>query len=208
MERLALRNEMLHSEMNGVAEDDEAAEASLYKRKYEWSLREMELLKTQLKQQQEDDLDQLLLIKKQLEKKVADAYEETDEQRQIVAQLKRKCQRLQAEMNDLKILLEEQTSRNNLLEKKQRKFDQDMQSVHEELRTEKLAKEKTQRERDQILSEKYSFEQEVTALKLEVELKDEKVSSLKRELEDLTFTGKTEEAVASLKKAKHDLELQ
>ena len=71
MERLALRNEMLHSEMNGVAEDDEAAEASLYKRKYEWSLREMELLKTQLKQQQEDDLDQLLLIKKQLEKKVS-----------------------------------------------------------------------------------------------------------------------------------------
>ena len=42
------------------------------------------------------------------------------------------------------------------------RFDQDMQSVHEELRTEKLAKEKTQRERDQILSEKYSFEQEVT----------------------------------------------
>lgn len=52
---------------------------------------------------------------------VADAYEETDEQRQVVAQMKRKCQRLQAEMNDLKILLEEQTSRNNLLEKKQRK---------------------------------------------------------------------------------------
>ena len=45
-------------------------------------------------------------------------------------------------------------------------------------------------------------------MKLEVELKDEKVNSLKRELEDLTFTGKTEEEVASLKKAKHDLELR
>ncbi|KAK7082070.1 Myosin tail [Halocaridina rubra] len=209
MEKLALHSEILSAaELNGDIDDDEAADASLYKRKYEWCLREMELLKKQLKQQQEDDLDQLLLLKKQLEKKVADAYEETDEQRQVVAQMKRKSQRLQAEMNDLKILLEEQTSRNNLLEKKQRKFDQEVLSVQEELRHERTNKDKIQRERDQILSEKYSFEQEVTTLKLELELKEEKVSALNRELDDLTSSGKVEEEVATLKKAKHDLELR
>ncbi|XP_071540833.1 unconventional myosin-XVIIIa-like [Panulirus ornatus] len=165
MEKQALRSEVLTvANVNGDADhdDDDAAEASLYKRKYEWCLREIELLKKQLKQQQEDDLDHLLLTKKQLEKKVADAYEETEEQRQVVAQMKRKSQRLQAEMNDLKILLEEQTSRNNLLEKKQRKFDQDVMAVQEELRHERANKDKIQRERDQILSEKYSFEQEVS----------------------------------------------
>ncbi|XP_050714026.1 serine/arginine repetitive matrix protein 2-like isoform X3 [Eriocheir sinensis] len=206
MEKQALQSEVL----NGEADHDldEAADASLYKRKYEWCLREMELLKKQLKQQQEDDLDHLLLLKKQLEKKVADAYEETEEQRQVVAQVKRKSQRLQAEMNDLKILLEEQTSRNNLLEKKQRKFDQDMMAAQEELRHERANKDKIQREKDQTLAEKYSYEQEVATLKLELELKEEKVTSLNRELEDLNFTGKAEEEVAVLKKAKHDLELR
>lgn len=73
MEKQALRSEVLTvANINGDADhdDDDAAEASLYKRKYEWCLREIELLKKQLKQQQEDDLDHLLLTKKQLEKKV------------------------------------------------------------------------------------------------------------------------------------------
>lgn len=45
-------------------------------------------------------------------------------------------------------------------------------------------------------------------LKLELELKEEKVASLSRELADLSFTGRAEEEVAALKKAKHDLEMR
>lgn len=41
-----------------------------------------------------------------------------------------------------------------------------------------------------------------------MELKEEKVASLNREIEDLNFTGKTEEEIATLKKAKHDLEMR
>jgi myosin-18 len=52
---------------------------------------------------------------------LADAFEEVEEQRQVVGQWKRKVQKLTAETNDLRLLLEEQNSRNNLLEKKQRK---------------------------------------------------------------------------------------
>merc|ERR1711913_8558 len=44
--------------------------------------------------------------------------------------------------------------------------------------------------------------------KLELELKEEKVSSLNRELDDLNSPGKIEEEVATLKKAKHELELR
>jgi len=51
---------------------------------------------------------------------LSDAYEEVEEQRQVVGTWKRKVQKLTGEMNDLKLLLEEQSSRNNLLEKKQR----------------------------------------------------------------------------------------
>lgn len=52
---------------------------------------------------------------------LADAFEEVEEQRQVAGQWKRKVQKLTAETNDLRLLLEEQSSRNNLLEKKQRK---------------------------------------------------------------------------------------
>jgi hypothetical protein len=40
-----------------------------------------------------------------------DAYEEVDEQRQVVAQWKRKTQKLQGEMHDQKLLLEEQVNK-------------------------------------------------------------------------------------------------
>ena len=60
---------------------------------------------------------------------LADAYEEVEEQRQVVGQWKRKAQKMTNEMNDLRMLLDEQNSRNNLLEKKQRKFDSECQTL-------------------------------------------------------------------------------
>jgi myosin-18 len=39
---------------------------------------------------------------------------------------------------------------------------------------------------------------------MELELKEDKVASLARELDELTFGGKTEEEVAHLKKTKHE----
>jgi len=44
------------------------------------------------------------------------------------------------------------------------------------------------------------------ACRLELELRDEKVASLGRELEELAFGGAAEEEVAALRKAKHALE--
>lgn len=87
----------------------------------------MEFTKKRLQTQHEHDLEQLVGLKKQLEKKLADAYEEVEEQRQVVSQWKRKNQKMTNEMNDLRMLLEEQNSRNNLLEKRQRKFDSECQ---------------------------------------------------------------------------------
>lgn len=97
--------------------------------KYERAAKELEFTKRRLQTQHEHDLDQLIGLKKQLEKKLADAYEEVEEQRQVVGQWKRKSQKLSSEMNDLRMLLDEQNGRNNLLEKKQRKFDSESQSL-------------------------------------------------------------------------------
>merc|ERR1719429_845871 len=125
-------------DMNGasMAEDADGLDPTIYKQKYERAAKELEYTKQRLQQQHEDDLEQLVALKKQLEKKLNDAYEEVDEQRQVVAQWKRKTQKIQGEMNDTQLHLEEQASRNSMLEKKQRKFDSELALANEDRRQE------------------------------------------------------------------------
>lgn len=193
---------------NGVGESDgeDGEGGGAYKQRYERAVQELEFTRRRLQQQHQDDLEQLIGLKKQLEKKLSDAYEEVEEQRQVVSQWKRKVQKLNSETNDLRLLLEEQNSRNNLLEKKQRKFDAEFQLLTDELRQERANKERAMRERELALGDKYTMEQNLSAVKLELELKEQKVAALSKELDELTFGGNTEEDVALLKKTKHQLE--
>eukprot|EP00102_Acyrthosiphon_pisum_P008588 XP_003245431.2 PREDICTED: unconventional myosin-XVIIIa [Acyrthosiphon pisum] len=200
------------SSVAGTMSDDDSAVANsdkgdqYYRRRYERVCRELEYAKKRLQQQHNDDMEQLLAMKKQLEKKLAGVYEDVEEQRQIVAQWKRKVNKLNSESNDLKLMLEESNSRNNLLEKKQKKFDTELHSLQEELKKEKALREKITREKDMAMSDKFSMEQTLSSVKLELELKEQKVVGLNRELQELTFSGNTEEEVAALKRSKHQLE--
>ena len=90
-----------------------------------------------------------------------DAYEEVDEQRQVVAQWKRKTQKVNGELNDTKLLLEEQTSRNVLLEKKQRKFDAEIGLLQEDRKQESNQREKLQREVDALKAQKYGLDEQI-----------------------------------------------
>ena len=78
-----------------------------------------------------------------------------------MAQWKRKTQKATGELNDTKLLLEEQTSRNNLLEKKQRKFDAEIGLLQEDKKQEMAAREKLQREVDTLKAQKYGLEQQI-----------------------------------------------
>merc|ERR1719412_3191348 len=188
---------------------DEGEHSSIFKQKYERAAKELEYTKQRLQQQHEDDLEQLVALKKQLEKKLNDAYEEVDEQRQVVAQWKRKTAKVQGEQNDLRMLLEEQTSRNALLEKRARKFDSELSLVNEERKLELQSKEKLQRELDQLKSIKNQLEDQLQAMKLDLDFKDEKIGALNKELEELQVGGgASEEEVSSLKRQKHDLEMR
>lgn len=90
-----------------------------------------------------------------------DAYEDIDEQRQTVAQWKRKTAKVQGEQNDIRMLLEEQTSRNALLEKRARKFDSELALVNEERKNEWHSKEKLQKELDELKRIKYQLEDQI-----------------------------------------------
>ncbi|XP_018321616.1 unconventional myosin-XVIIIa isoform X5 [Agrilus planipennis] len=210
-ERLELELLYAKSDLNGISEEDDDGcadnnDANIYKQRYERAKKELEFTKKRLQQQHEDDLEQLVGLKKQLEKKLTDAYEEVEEQKQVVGQWKRKVQKLNSETNDLRLLLEEQSARNNLLEKKQRKFDSEMQLLQDELRSERQARDRLSREKDVILTEKYNVETNLADTKLELELKEEKLRALQKELDELTHGGKTEEEIAVLRKQKMDME--
>lgn len=196
------------SDLNGISEEDDDGDGDggVYKQRYERVKKELEFTKKRLQQQHEDDLEQLVALKKQLEKKLTDAYEEVEEQRQVVGQWKRKVQKLNGETNDLRLLLEEQNARNNLLEKKQRKFDAETQLLQDEFRQEKIAKERLGREKEAMLAEKFTLEANLADARLELDLKEDKLQVLKRELDELTYGGKTEEEVTVLRKLKIDYE--
>lgn len=189
-EKLEMELICAKSDLNGISEDEDAEHeegaGGVYKLKYERVARELEFTKRRLQTQHEHDLEQLVGLKKQLEKKVwavymqtlgntiwtfpwhfqlSDAYEEVEEQRQVVGQWKRKAQKMTNEMNDLRMLLEEQNARNNLLEKKQRKFDAECQSLQDASRQERQAKERYGREKDVLQAEKFTLEQALAVSK-------------------------------------------
>ncbi|KAF2891553.1 hypothetical protein ILUMI_14620, partial [Ignelater luminosus] len=72
-ERLEMELLYAKSELNGISEEDEEGEGdgSIYKQRYERAKKELEFTKKRLQQQHEDDLEQLVGLKKQLEKKVS-----------------------------------------------------------------------------------------------------------------------------------------
>ena len=78
-----------------------------------------------------------------------------------MASWKRKAQKAQGENNDTKLLLEEQNSRNTLLEKKQRKFDAEINSLNEDLKSESTAKDRLHRDLDELKRMKFSFEDQI-----------------------------------------------
>ncbi|XP_058974006.1 unconventional myosin-XVIIIa isoform X8 [Musca domestica] len=211
-EKLEMELICAKSDLNGISEeedidnDENGSAGGVYKLKYERVAKELEFTKRRLQTQHEHDLEQLIGFKKQLEKKLNDAYEEVEEQRQVVGQWKRKAQKMTNEMNDLRMLLEEQNARNNLLEKKQRKFDSECQALQDTARQERQAKDRLSREKDILIAEKFTLEQSLADTRLELDLKEEKLASLQRELEEMTFGGGTEEEIAQLRRSKNELD--
>lgn len=70
-----LEMELLYAraaDLNGIVSDGEDGEdGGVYKQRYEHAMRELEFTKRKMAQQHEDDLEQLVGLKKQLEKKVS-----------------------------------------------------------------------------------------------------------------------------------------
>ncbi|XP_045381278.1 unconventional myosin-XVIIIa isoform X10 [Lemur catta] len=193
------------AEVNGEVDDDDAG--GEWRLKYERAMREVDFTKKRLQQEFEDKLEVEQQNKRQLERRLGDLQADSEESQRALQQLKKKCQRLTAELQDTKLHLEGQQVRNHELEKKQRRFDSELSQAHEEAQREKLQREKLQREKDMLLAEAFSLKQQLEEKDMDIAGFTQKVVSLEAELQDISSQeSKDEASLAKVKKQLRDLE--
>ncbi|XP_062329811.1 unconventional myosin-XVIIIa isoform X10 [Osmerus eperlanus] len=193
------------SELNGeLDEDDTGGEWRL---KYKRAIREIEFTKKRLQQEFDDKLEVEQQNKRQLERRLSDLQADNEEVQRTAQQLKKKCQRLTAELQDTKLHLEGQQSRNHDLEKKQRKFDLEQSQSQEEVQRERTQREKLSREKDMLIGEAFSLRQQLEDKDLEMCAQNLKLEQLDAELQDLSSQETKDEAsLSKVKKQLRDLE--
>uniref|UniRef100_A0A674CHS7 Myosin XVIIIA n=1 Tax=Salmo trutta TaxID=8032 RepID=A0A674CHS7_SALTR len=193
------------SELNGEMDDDDTG--GEWRLKYERAIRETEFTKKRLQQEFIDKLEVEQQNKRQLERRLSDLQADSEEGQRTAQQLKKKCQRLTAELQDTKLHLEGQQSRNHDLEKKQRKFDSEQNLSQEEVQREKNLREKLSREKDMLTGEVFSLRQQLEDKDLEMCAQNVKLEQLEAELLDLSSQETKDEAsLSKVKKTMRDLE--
>ncbi|XP_029547520.1 unconventional myosin-XVIIIa-like [Salmo trutta] len=194
------------AELNEDVDDDDDSGGE-WRLKYDRAIRETEFTKKRLQQEFEDMLETEQQSKRPLERKLTDLQADNDEVQRSVQQLKKKCSRLTAELQDTKLHLEGQQSRNHDLEKKQRKFDLEQSQAQDEVLRERTQREKLGRERDMMTGERFSLCQQLQDKDMELCAIQLKVEHLAAELKDLSSQeSKDEASLSKTKKMLRDLE--
>ncbi|XP_044139593.1 unconventional myosin-XVIIIa isoform X7 [Bufo gargarizans] len=193
------------ADLNGEMDDDDSG--GEWRLKYERSIREIDFTKKRMQQEFEDKLEVEQQSKRQLERRLTDLQADNDESQRTLQQLKKKCQRLTAELQDTKLHLEGHQGRNHELEKKQRRFDTELAQAQDEAQREKVLKEKLSREKDILTSEVFSLRQQLEEKDSEILVLTHKVDQLEVELQDVSSQeSKDEASLAKVKKQLRDLE--
>ncbi|KAJ0004344.1 hypothetical protein NQD34_010558, partial [Periophthalmus magnuspinnatus] len=208
---------MKTSDLNGEVDDDDSG--GEWRIKYNRAIREMEFTKKKLQQEFEDKLETEQQSKRQLERKtiiltilyfneyVADLQTDHEDVQRSVQQLKKKCQKLTAELQDTKLHLEGLQSRNHDLEKKQRKFDLEQSQTQAEAQRERSQREKLAREKDILTAEMFNLRQQLQDKDAELCAANVKVQQLEAELQEISSQeSKDEASLAKVKKQLRDLE--
>merc|ERR1711892_1066212 len=195
-------------QINGInhtfnSDDDDGG---LYRGKYERAVADLDFTKRRLVEQHEEDMEQLMMLKKQLEKKINEAYDEVDEQKKDTAQWKNKYKKVQNEMDDTRILLEEQNEKNDLLERKFRKVDSELIEIQQEIHREASVRNLLEKDMEALRKEKDRLNEELHSLRLDVETKDGKIRNLSNEIDDLRNNTVNEEELKRVKRQKQDID--
>lgn len=116
-----MHTRLLASSLEGELDDDEDHGDTVYQERFHRAKREISFLKKKMEEQQEEFIEQQEALRKAMDRKLHEAQYEAEEQKRQLNNYKRKSQRQNQDMSDVKLHLEEHVTRNSELEKKQRK---------------------------------------------------------------------------------------
>ncbi|XP_072003128.1 unconventional myosin-XVIIIb [Engystomops pustulosus] len=155
----------------------------------------------------EERLESEKNYRKELEQKLSDLQSAYENARRAAQQANRKCKHLTSDLEDTRVLMENQQIRNHELEKRQRKFDMQLAQAIGEAAFEKSLREK-------VTQENTSCRWEVGKLRQQLEQKERETSTLTNQLEVLKMqikeisssSGLDSNSVVSLKNKVWELE--
>ena len=200
---------MINAQLDQTDDDDEGLDASFFKQKHDRVARELELCRKKMDEQREEAEEKCEATKRAMERRLNEANAEAEAESKQTTHWKRNSQRLNGQLQDVKLLLEEQQTRNAELEKKQRRFDAELGRERQEALDFKEERDKLQRERDAVTAEKFALEADVSRLKGDCDLQASQIERLENELKDIsTTTIGGDQEVLKLKRVKHELEMK
>ncbi|KAM9330816.1 unconventional myosin-XVIIIb [Gastrophryne carolinensis] len=178
----------------------------------EWQIRfdcaqtEIHFLRKRLTQF-EERIEAEKTYRNELEQKLNNLQSAYEGARRAAQQAARKCKHLTSDLEDTRVLMENQQIRNHELEKRQRKFDMQLAQAIGEAAFEKSLREK-------VTQENTSCRWEVGKLRQQLEQKEQETSSLTKQLEVLgkqikelsSCSGLDKNSVVSLKSRVWELE--
>ncbi|XP_031804670.1 unconventional myosin-XVIIIb [Sarcophilus harrisii] len=154
-----------------------SGEAEDWQTRFDCAQTEIEFLRKRLLMC-EERLEAELSARKELEEKLGQARNSCEEAKRSSHQLKKKCRNLTCDLEDTRVLLENQQSRNHELEKKQKKFDMQLtQAIGESLFERGL--------REKLSQENSGIRWELGKLQSKLEEKEQETLGLKQKLEML-----------------------
>ncbi|XP_044541406.1 unconventional myosin-XVIIIb [Gracilinanus agilis] len=163
-------------ELTGVGKPH-SGEDDDWRTRFDCALTEIEFLRKRLLMY-EERIESELVCRRELEEKLREALNSYEEVRKSSHQLKRKCHNLTCDLEDARILLENQQSRNHELEKRQKKFDMQLtQAIGESLFERGL--------REKLSQENANAQWELSKLQSRLEETERETLGLKQKLEML-----------------------
>ncbi|XP_066187886.1 unconventional myosin-XVIIIb [Sylvia atricapilla] len=155
--------------------------------------------------QLEERLEAELGTRTGLEQKLGEAQAACQAARDGAQRLRRRCHRLVCELEDARVLAENQQSRSHELEKRQKKFDLQLAQALGQSAFEKSLREKVSQENTSIRWEMGKLQQSLEHKEAEVARLEQQVAVLAGRVQELSSPGATD-TVPGLKKKLWDLE--
>uniref|UniRef100_A0A4W3J6Y9 Myosin XVIIIB n=1 Tax=Callorhinchus milii TaxID=7868 RepID=A0A4W3J6Y9_CALMI len=126
--------------------------------RYDCTLTEIEFLRKRI-HEFEERISSEMALRKEVEQKLGDLQGGYENTKRSAQQLKRKCKCLTSDLEDARVLMDSQQSRNHELEKKQRKFDGELAQALGEAAFERTLRERLSQENQALRTELYRSQQ-------------------------------------------------